>query len=71
MAFLDNTGVERLWQHIIAKLGNKMNADQVIPIEQGGTGATTVVEARNHMGISSGTTLPTSGSEGDIFFLYS
>lgn len=30
MAFLDNTGLERLWTHILAKLGTKADASQVI-----------------------------------------
>jgi len=27
MAFLNNSGVERLWQHIVAKLSTKVNTD--------------------------------------------
>ena len=27
MAFLDSSGVTRLWQHIIAKLGNKVDKE--------------------------------------------
>ena len=38
-------------------------------VDKGGTGATTKLNAKTNLGISYGTTLPTSGmSEGDIFF---
>ena len=40
-------------------------------IAYGGTGATTKATARTNLGISSGTSLPSSGTAGDIFLLYS
>ena len=49
---------------------NKSNV--VFDISNGGTGATTIEEARANLGISKisyGTTFPTSGSDGDIFIL--
>ncbi len=37
-------------------------------VDKGGTGATTKLNAKTNLGISYGTTLPSSASEGDIFF---
>ena len=42
-----------------------------LEINKGGTGATNKSGARTNLGITSGTTLPSSASAGDIFFLYS
>lgn len=42
-----------------------------LAITHGGTGATSKSGARTNLGISSGTSLPSSGAAGDIFFLYS
>lgn len=42
-----------------------------VNVASGGTGATTAAAARTNLGIMSGTSLPSSGNEGDIFFLYS
>ena len=42
-----------------------------VPITSGGTGATSKSGARTNLGIDSGTSLPASGTIGDIFFLYS
>lgn len=42
-----------------------------VDINSGGTGATSKSGARTNLGITSGTTLPSSASAGDIFFLYS
>ena len=44
---------------------------ETLPIEKGGTGATSVSGARANMGIYSGTELPETGELGDIFILYS
>lgn len=41
-----------------------------VPIANGGTGASSKSGARTNLGITSGRSLPTSGSTGDIFFLY-
>ena len=41
-----------------------------LTIAKGGTGATSKSGARANLGITSGTSLPSSGSTGDIFFLY-
>lgn len=42
-----------------------------VPVTSGGTGATSKSGARTNLGINSGTSLPSSGTAGDIFFLYS
>ena len=42
----------------------------ILTVAKGGTGATNKSNARINLGISSGTSLPSSGSAGDIFFLY-
>lgn len=42
-----------------------------VTIPEGGTGAVNASGARINLGIKSGTSLPSSASEGDIFFLYS
>ena len=42
-----------------------------VGVNYGGTGATTKSGARENLGINSGTSLPSSGTSGDIFFLYS
>lgn len=41
-----------------------------VAVSKGGTGATSKSGARTNLGITSGTSLPSTGSEGDIFFLY-
>ena len=41
-----------------------------LPILSGGTGADTASGARTNLGITSGTALPETANEGDIFFLY-
>lgn len=41
-----------------------------LTIEKGGTGSASKTGARENLGITSGTSLPSSGSDGDIFFLY-
>lgn len=40
----------------------------VWPITKGGTGASTKAEARQNLGIRSGTSAPTGGEDGDIYF---
>lgn len=42
-----------------------------VTVAQGGTGSTSKSGARANLGITSGTSLPSNGSTGDIFFLYS
>lgn len=37
-------------------------------IDKGGTGASTKAEARQNLGIRSGTGIPTGGDDGDIYF---
>ena len=49
--------------------GTKFSVSTV-PVANGGTGATGKSGARTNLGITSGTSLPSSGSNGDIFFLY-
>ena len=51
MFFLDKPGLEYLWTHIIAKLGEKVDKTSVIEIENGGTGATSAADALNNLGI--------------------
>lgn len=41
-----------------------------VPVANGGTGSTSKSGARTNLGITSGTSLPSSGSNGDIFLLY-
>ena len=41
----------------------------LVPINFGGTGADNKLAAKTNLGITYGTTLPTSGDEGDIFIL--
>lgn len=41
-----------------------------LAVINGGTGSTSKSGARINLGIASGTSLPSTGSEGDIFFLY-
>ena len=41
-----------------------------LTVEKGGTGSTSKSGARTNLGITSGTSLPSSGSNGDIFLLY-
>ena len=37
-------------------------------VDKGGTGASTKAEARQNLGIRSGTAAPTGGDDGDIYF---
>lgn len=37
-------------------------------VDKGGTGASTKAEARQNLGIRSGTSVPTGGDDGDIYF---
>jgi hypothetical protein len=48
--------------------GTKLvKTSDIIPLTKGGTGATSASDARTNLGITSGTTLPSSGSDGQIF----
>lgn len=40
----------------------------VWPVNRGGTGGTTKAQARTNLGINSGTTNPTGGVDGDVYF---
>lgn len=40
----------------------------VWPVTRGGTGGTTKAQARTNLGINSGTTNPTGGVDGDVYF---
>lgn len=40
----------------------------ILPVNKGGTGASTAAAARTNLGISSGTAAPTGGVDGDIYF---
>lgn len=40
----------------------------ILPINKGGTGATTAASARTNLGITSGTAAPSGGVDGDIYF---
>lgn len=51
MAFLNKSGLERLWAQITYKLNNKVDKTSVIEIENGGTGATSAADALNNLGI--------------------
>lgn len=51
----------------IAQVGSRIV--NTWPISRGGTGATTVANARTNLGIRSGTTTPSGGANGDIYFL--
>ena len=46
----------------------KQAIPNVWPINRGGTGGTTKIEAKTSLGITYGALLPTGGSEGDIYF---
>lgn len=56
-----------------ATSGHKHRADEItsgtLAVARGGTGATTATEARNNLGIYSGTELPLTLADGEIFFL--
>ncbi len=51
---------------LVAQVKNMISS--VWPIDKGGTGATTKSEARTNLGITSGTSSPSGGSNGDIYF---
>lgn len=52
-----------------AIVSSAQNYAGVLPVAYGGTGATTKLNAKTNLGITYGTALPSSGSEGDIFFV--
>lgn len=62
MAFLDKTGLERLWAHIVSKFVtreefNNMSVENfngIVPIENGGTASETVMGAITTLGIQAG-----------------
>lgn len=75
--FVDDTGNDNArvrWgareinrtRDFLAQVKNTILA--VWPIEKGGTGGTTKVDARNNLGIKSGTGVPSGGDDGDIYF---
>ena len=74
-AFTPSNGT---WVTSLSSYGTQIATTQInaadtlsstLAITKGGTGATTKLNAKTNLGISYGTTLPTSGmSEGDIFF---
>ena len=73
MAFLDETGVEHLWAHIVAKLGGKADAvNGVVQVAKGGTGATAKgATLLSNIGISTGTAAaPSTGTAGTIYIQY-
>lgn len=51
---------------LLAQVKNLIPA--VWPINKGGTGATTKLDAKTNLGITYGALLPTGGTEGDIYF---
>ena len=60
-----------LWTYIAGKIRETFgfSNSNVLTVAKGGTGATTATEALKNLGIKYGATLPTSGTEGQIFFL--
>lgn len=42
--------------------------EEILPIDKGGTGATSKAAARKNLGITSGTAAPSGGASGDIYF---
>lgn len=48
---------------------NAIGVSGILGVGNGGTGATTKLNAKTNLGITYGTALPSSGSEGDIFFV--
>lgn len=51
---------------LVARLAARIPA--IWPVDKGGTGGATKLDAKKNLGISYGTLLPTGGSEGDIYF---
>lgn len=47
------------------------NTNGAVPIANGGTGATSKAGAKANLGISYGTSAPSGGDNGDIYFQYS
>lgn len=44
MAFLNETGLERLWAHLISRLNAKQDAISVLSVDKGGTGYNSITD---------------------------
>ena len=55
-----------LTRDLVARVNDRIPS--VLGIDRGGTGASTKTNARQNIGISSGTASPTGGEDGDIYF---
>lgn len=55
------------WRTVDFRQASVSNLNGTLPITKGGTGATTAKDALSNLGITYGTSLPDSGTEGQIF----
>lgn len=68
-----NTGSEGLVRYGAREINRTRDLIAVVsrearPVSRGGTGATTIVQARINLGFRSGTANPSGGANGDIYF---
>ena len=61
--------LDKIYGNLEGNAATATTLSSTLALNKGGTGATTKTGAKTNLGITYGTTLPTSGmSEGDIFF---